>query len=105
MTQTQDDMRASNLIGPIIGHVGDGNFHVIVVLDPDDPADIARGEAFHARLVERALAHEGTCTGEHGVGYGKSRFLRAEHGVRISTELAGELEKLLGKGRAKLARV
>ena len=77
---TQADIAEHDLIASIVGHVGDGNFHVIVLLDPNDPADIARGEAFHARLVQRALDRDGTCTGEHGVGYGKARFLVAEHG-------------------------
>ena len=80
ITATQADIAQHGLMASIVGHVGDGNFHVILVLDPDDPTEVERGEAFHARLVERALAHEGTCTGEHGVGYGKSRFLVAEHG-------------------------
>ena len=52
-----------------------------MLVDPDDPDDVARAEEFHSRLVERALAHDGTCTGEHGVGYGKSRFLVSEHGA------------------------
>ncbi len=77
---TQVDIAEHGLTASIVGHVGDGNFHVILLLDPTDPASIAASEAFHARLVGRALAHEGTCTGEHGVGYGKSRFLVAEHG-------------------------
>jgi D-lactate dehydrogenase (cytochrome) len=77
---TQADIAAEGLLATIVGHVGDGNFHTCVILDPDDPAEIARGEAFHDRMVQRALAHEGTCTGEHGVGYGKARFLVAEHG-------------------------
>jgi D-lactate dehydrogenase (cytochrome) len=76
----QADIAEHGLIAPIVGHVGDGNFHTCVLVDPNDPEDIARAEEFHARLVERALAHSGTCTGEHGVGYGKSRFLMAEHG-------------------------
>jgi D-lactate dehydrogenase (cytochrome) len=76
----QADIAEHGLTAPIVGHVGDGNFHTCVLVDPDDPDDIARAEEFHARLVERALAHGGTCTGEHGVGYGKSRFLLAEHG-------------------------
>ena len=80
ITATQADIAQHGLLASIVGHVGDGNFHVILVLDPDDPADVARGEDFHARLVHRALAHEGTCTGEHGVGYGKARFLVQEHG-------------------------
>jgi D-lactate dehydrogenase (cytochrome) len=78
---TQADLAEHALTASIVGHVGDGNFHVILLVDPDDRASIAAGEAFHARLVGRALDHEGTCTGEHGVGYGKSRFLVAEHGT------------------------
>jgi len=76
----QADIAEHGLTAPIVGHVGDGNFHTCVLVDPDDSDDVARAEAFHARLVERALAHDGTCTGEHGVGYGKARFLSAEHG-------------------------
>jgi D-lactate dehydrogenase (cytochrome) len=78
--ETQEDIAASGLTSPIVGHVGDGNFHCTVLVDPGDEADVARAEAFHDRLVRRALAHEGTCTGEHGVGYGKAQFLVAEHG-------------------------
>jgi D-lactate dehydrogenase (cytochrome) len=80
VTAAQRDIAEHGLTAPIVGHVGDGNFHVTVLVDPDDPDDVARAEQFHARLVERALAHDGTCTGEHGIGYGKSRFLLAEHG-------------------------
>jgi D-lactate dehydrogenase (cytochrome) len=80
ITATQAEIAERGFTASIVGHVGDGNFHVCLLLDPDDPDEIARGEAFHARLVARALAAEGTCTGEHGVGYGKSQFLRAEHG-------------------------
>jgi D-lactate dehydrogenase (cytochrome) len=76
----QADIAEHGLTAPIVGHVGDGNFHTCVLVDPNDPDDVARAEQFHARLVERALAHGGTCTGEHGVGYGKARFLVAEHG-------------------------
>jgi len=77
---TQDDIAASGLIAPIVGHVGDGNFHITFLLDPDDPAELARVQALNERLVARAQGLDGTCTGEHGVGYGKSRFLAAEHG-------------------------
>jgi D-lactate dehydrogenase (cytochrome) len=76
----QADIEQSGLTAAIVGHVGDGNFHTVVLVDPHDPDELARAETFHARLVERALAHEGTCTGEHGVGYGKARFLEDEHG-------------------------
>jgi len=77
---TREDVEANGLIAPILGHVGDGNFHVLVLTDPADPDDAARAEAFHDRLVRRALAHEGTCTGEHGIGFGKAQFLALEHG-------------------------
>ena len=80
ITATQADIAEHGLTASIVGHVGDGNFHTFVLLDRDDPADIARGEEFHARLVRRALDADGTCTGEHGVGYGKARFLVEEHG-------------------------
>jgi D-lactate dehydrogenase (cytochrome) len=81
VTAAQSDIRQSGLTATIVGHVGDGNFHVIVLLDPHDPADVRRAEDFHERLVRRAIAADGTCTGEHGVGYGKARFLVEEHGT------------------------
>ena len=80
ITATQADIAEHRLMASIVGHVGDGNFHVVVLVDPQDPAEVAQGEEFHARLVRRALAVDGTCTGEHGVGYGKARFLVEEHG-------------------------
>ena len=64
----------------IVGHVGDGNFHVAYLLDPALPAERELAESLNSRLVARALRLEGTCTGEHGVGYGKIDFLTAEHG-------------------------
>jgi D-lactate dehydrogenase (cytochrome) len=79
--ETQADIETLGLPAPIVGHVGDGNFHVAVLVDPSDPAEVERAEAFHARLVRRAIAMEGTCTGEHGVGYGKAAFLVEEHGT------------------------
>jgi len=78
---TQRDIAASRLISPIAGHVGDGNFHCMPMIDMDDPAEMAAVESFMERLVERALAMEGTCTGEHGVGQGKMKYLEAEHGA------------------------
>jgi D-lactate dehydrogenase (cytochrome) len=80
ITETQADIAEHDLTASIVGHVGDGNFHAILLVDPGDPSDIERGEAFHARLVRRALVHEGTSTGEHGIGYGKAQFLIEEHG-------------------------
>ncbi|KAA2235517.1 FAD-binding oxidoreductase [Salinarimonas soli] len=78
--ETKRDIEASGMIAPIVGHVGDGNFHVLPLVDMDDEGDIARAKAFVERLVERALAMEGTCTGEHGVGQKKMKYLEAEHG-------------------------
>ena len=79
--ETQADIAELGLPAPIVGHVGDGNFHTAVLLDPADPTEVERAEAFHERLVRRAIAMEGTCTGEHGVGYGKAAFLLEEHGA------------------------
>ena len=78
--ETQADLVASQLFGPIIGHVGDGNFHVVFSVDPEDHQMVERMEQFHTRLVERALAMEGTCTGEHGIGIGKIDYLVDELG-------------------------
>ena len=78
--ETQADLVASKLFGPIIGHVGDGNFHVVFSVDPEDHQMVERMEQFHSRLVERALAMEGTCTGEHGIGMGKIDYLVDELG-------------------------
>jgi D-lactate dehydrogenase (cytochrome) len=64
----------------LVGHAGDGNFHLIYVLDPSDPEELERARRLNERMVVRALAMGGTCTGEHGVGYGKMKFLEAEHG-------------------------
>jgi D-lactate dehydrogenase (cytochrome) len=80
VTETQRDIAASQLVGPIVGHVGDGNFHVGILVDLDDQSEVARVESFLERLVERALAMDGTCTGEHGVGQGKMKYLLAERG-------------------------
>jgi len=67
----------------IVGHVGDGNFHVALMLDPDDPEDVADAKALNDELVEWALARGGTCTGEHGIGIGKVAYLEREHGDLI----------------------
>jgi D-lactate dehydrogenase (cytochrome) len=80
LTATQEDIAATRLVAPILGHVGDGNFHLTLLIDLADRDEVARAEGLSARLVERALAMEGTCTGEHGVGQGKMKYLLAEHG-------------------------
>lgn len=80
---TQEDIAANGLIAPIVGHAGDGNFHVGVLFDDKDAADVARVEAFIERLNSRALSMDGTCTGEHGIGQGKVPFLEAELGEAV----------------------
>ena len=78
--ETRRDIDEAGLIGPIVGHVGDGNFHVTFLIDPDDAAELRLAEEVTGRMVRRALELGGTCTGEHGIGYGKSRYLELEHG-------------------------
>ena len=81
VTETEEDLKRLRLISPIVGHVGDGNFHCSLTCDVDDPDEMARAEEFMHRLVERAQAMEGTCTGEHGIGQGKQKYLEAELGI------------------------
>ena len=78
--ETERDLAASSATTAIVGHVGDGNFHVLFVFDPDNAAEIAEAKRLNARIVARALAMEGTCTGEHGIGLGKKSYLVQEHG-------------------------
>jgi D-lactate dehydrogenase (cytochrome) len=80
INETKADLAKASVPAPIVGHVGDGNFHVIFVIDPDNPAEQAEAEAINARLVERALSMDGTCTGEHGIGIGKQDWLLRELG-------------------------
>ncbi len=82
--ETQKDIVASGLYAPIVGHVGDGNFHLTMMVNPDDPTYLARAEGLNDRMVARALSLGGTCTGEHGVGLGKIKFLYEEHGEAMS---------------------
>ena len=83
IVETQADVKASFLPAPIVGHVGDGNFHLTIILDPKDPREVDEANRLNDRLVARALSMDGTCTGEHGVGYGKIDFLNAEHGAAV----------------------
>ncbi|MDZ4737361.1 MAG: FAD-linked oxidase C-terminal domain-containing protein [Rhodospirillaceae bacterium] len=78
--ETKRDLAATKLIAPLVGHVGDGNFHLVYVIDPDDPAEMAEAAACNERMVRRAIAMGGTATGEHGIGTGKKHFLEIEHG-------------------------
>ncbi|MFO0244232.1 MAG: FAD-binding oxidoreductase [Betaproteobacteria bacterium] len=82
--ETKQDLNQSFLVAPLVGHVGDGNFHLGFLIDRNDPKEIAEAERLNERLVMRALAMDGTCTGEHGIGLGKMKFLVAEHGEAVS---------------------
>ena len=79
--ETRIDLEASGLLAPLVGHVGDGNFHLTILIDPDDAGELVAAQEFSGRLAKRAIALDGTCTGEHGVGYGKARYLELEHGA------------------------
>ncbi|WP_156464212.1 FAD-linked oxidase C-terminal domain-containing protein [Afipia sp. Root123D2] len=80
VVETEKDMETLGLISPIVGHVGDGNFHCSLLCDVNDPEEMERAEGFLHRLVERAQAMDGTCTGEHGIGQGKQKYLVNELG-------------------------
>jgi D-lactate dehydrogenase (cytochrome) len=80
---TQEDIAEHGFLAPIVGHAGDGNFHVLILFDDKDPEDVARAEAFVGRLNARALSMDGTCTGEHGIGQGKMSFLAQELGGAV----------------------
>ncbi len=84
VAETRADLEQNNVFGPIIGHVGDGNFHVILFCDRSDQEEYKRVMGVYERLVLRAIAMDGTCTGEHGVGTGKMKFLEAEHGEGLN---------------------
>jgi D-lactate dehydrogenase (cytochrome) len=103
ITETEEDLAASCLPAPIIGHVGDGNFHVTILLDPNNPQEVAEAERLNERLIRRALALEGTCTGEHGIGCGKLEYLIAEHGEAVSVmralKMAIDPDNLMNPGK------
>jgi D-lactate dehydrogenase (cytochrome) len=101
--ETEIDIAAAGLVAPIVGHVGDGNFHVLILLDTAQPKEIAKAEAFVVRLNERALAMEGTCTGEHGIGQGKVAFLERELGDAVNVmraiKLALDPDNIMNPGK------
>jgi D-lactate dehydrogenase (cytochrome) len=80
---TREDIERASFFITMLGHVGDGNFHLGLLIDMDSPAELREAEEINARVVQRALALGGTCTGEHGVGYGKAKYLNAEHGAAV----------------------
>src|SRR6184192_2252232 len=84
IAETKRDLAQSSIPSALAGHVGDGNFHLIFMIDPQKPEEIAEASRLNDRMVSRALEMEGTCTGEHGIGYGKIDFLLDEHGEAIS---------------------
>jgi D-lactate dehydrogenase (cytochrome) len=81
--ETQQDNRSAPFPVALVGHVGDGNFHCVYVFDPANEAEVAEAERLAGRIATRALAMGGTCTGEHGIGYGKMKYLEAEHGPAL----------------------
>ena len=84
ISETKRDLANSPIPSAMVGHVGDGNFHLVFMIDPRRPEEIAEAGRLNDRMVARALAMEGTSTGEHGVGYGKMDFLVSEHGEAVS---------------------
>jgi D-lactate dehydrogenase (cytochrome) len=85
IVESKRDLDASPLTGTLVGHVGDGNFHMLYLVDPDSPEEMAEARRLNERLITRALDMGGTCSGEHGVGVGKMRYLPREHGEAVET--------------------
>jgi len=84
VAETQQDLAANGLYGPIVGHVGDGNFHVVLYCDRSDAGEVRRVKDAYGRLIDRAIAMGGTSTGEHGIGAGKMAYLEKEHGPALA---------------------
>src|SRR5487761_1142825 len=99
IAETTADIAKSGLLAPIVGHVGDGNFHLLFILDPARPEEFAEATRLNGRMVARALAMDGTCTGEHGIGQGKTEFLIAEHGEAVSVMRALDPDNIMNPGK------
>ncbi|CAO3431395.1 FAD-binding oxidoreductase [Azospirillum doebereinerae] len=101
--ETKKDLAESNMLAPMVGHVGDGNFHLVYVIDPDKPEEMAEAQRLNDKMVARALAMGGTCTGEHGIGYGKMAFLEQEAGdayaVMGEIKLALDPKNIMNPGK------
>jgi D-lactate dehydrogenase (cytochrome) len=102
--ETVADLATTGLIAPLVGHVGDGNFHYLVLVDQNDKNEVELAEKFAHRLAERAIRMEGTCTGEHGIGTGKLDYMIPEHGepaVRVMAKIKEALDpqNLLNPGK------
>lgn len=83
VTETVKDIESTGMLAPIVGHVGDGNFHVLLLINMDDENEVKTAEGILQRLAERAIDMDGTCTGEHGIGQGKRKYMDKEHGKAI----------------------
>jgi len=107
VSETEADLKQSNLLAPLVGHVGDGNFHLEILIDRNDAEEVRTMEAFLERLVQRALAMEGTCTGEHGIGVGKMHFLEEELGsaVDVMAAIKRSLDPLNILNPGKIVRI
>ena len=98
------DQNANSLAGPLVGHVGDGNFHIMLLIDADNADDLLRAKDFASRLAQRAIRMDGTCTGEHGIGIGKQDYMAMEHGdvaidVMRSIKHALDPDNILNPGK------
>ena len=93
ITATATDIERASMPIPLFGHVGDGNFHLVILIDPGSEAELEEAKAINSRVVARALAMEGTCTGEHGIGLGKQASLRAELGEEV-IDVMRDIKKL-----------
>jgi D-lactate dehydrogenase (cytochrome) len=103
IVETSKDIARASMPIPLFGHVGDGNFHCEILIRPEDDAELAEAKAFNERVVNRALAMEGTCTGEHGIGFGKMQSLRKELGEAVdlmaSLKRAFDPDNLMNPGK------
>ena len=101
--ETKKEVQASGLLAPLVGHVGDGNFHMIFLVNPDTRVETEKAHFLSHRMVMRALKMGGTCTGEHGIGYGKLKYMESEHGqtlaVMSSIKKALDPENLMNPGK------
>ncbi len=101
---TAADLQQQGLLAPIFGHVGDGNFHAVILVNPDDPEEVQRADGVAQRLAERAIALQGSCTGEHGVGLTKQAYMSLEHGqnavdVMAAIKVALDPRQLMNPGK------
>ena len=104
INQTLEDLSQTSLLAPLVGHVGDGNFHLQYLIDPDNEEELAQARWVNGRMIERAIEMGGTCTGEHGVGHGKIKYLEREHGapslaVMASIKRALDPENIMNPGK------